>query len=311
MPVTASGKYSSQVKSIYRYPLSYEDETQGGRDYLMLKIMEVNYPNSSTSSISIPYNSEAANAQNHKEITRIYLPIPQNLQDSNSLTWGEDRIGPLGAALYNFASTAIGNPDEMMKELQKLIQNPGSIGDKIGGITDEQKGAITSYMAAQAASQFSNVSPNAVIARSTGQVFQSNLELLFQGVNLRQFAFPFTFAPRNDKEADEIKEIIRVLKKHSSAKQNTTSTDKGKIFMKSPDVFELQFMQGNQEHPFLNQFKTCALTNLNFNYTGTGNYATYKRGEPVMINMTLAFKEIVPIYYEDYDEGKGLNGFGY
>ena len=107
MPVTASGKYASPLKSIYRYPLSYEDETQGGRDYLMLKIMEVNYPTSNTSKIDIPYNSEAANAKNHTEKTRIYLPIPQNLQDSNSLTWGEDRIGPLGAALYNFAGGAI------------------------------------------------------------------------------------------------------------------------------------------------------------------------------------------------------------
>ena len=278
----------------------------------MLKIMEVNYPTSNTSKIDIPYNSEAANAKNHTEKTRIYLPIPQNLQDSNSLTWGEDRIGPLGAALYNFAGGAITDPGEMLKKFQELISNPETIQSQLK-ITNEEQTALTSYMAAQAASQFSNVSPNSVITRSTGQVFQSNLELLFQGVNLRQFAFPFTFAPRNDKEADEIKQIIRVLKKHSSAKKNTTSTNKGKIFMKSPDVFELQFMQGNQEHPFLNQFKTCALTNLNFNYTGTGNYATYKRGEPVMINMTLAFKEIVPIYYEDYDEenGKGVIGFGY
>ena len=103
MPVTASEKYSSPTKSIYRYPFSYEDETQGGRDYLMLRIMEVNYPTNNTSKIGIPYESEAADKKNHTEKTRIYLPIPQNLQDSNSLTWGEDRIGPLGAALYNFA----------------------------------------------------------------------------------------------------------------------------------------------------------------------------------------------------------------
>ena len=277
----------------------------------MLRIMEVNYPTNNTSKIGIPYESEAADKKNHTEKTRIYLPIPQNLQDSNSLTWGEDRIGPLGAALYNFAEGAITDPGEMLKKFQELISNPEIIRNQLNISNEEQK-ALTSYMAAQAASQFSNVSPNSVITRSTGQVFQSNLELLFQGVNLRQFAFPFTFAPRNKEEADEIKGIIRVLKKHSSAKKTTTtSTDQGKIFMKSPDVFKLQFMQGNQVHPFLNQFKTCALTNLNFNYTGTGNYATYKRGEPVMINMTLAFKEIVPIYYEDYDTKEGSIGFGY
>ena len=54
-------------------------------------------------------------------------------------------------------------------------------------------------------------------------------------------------------------------------------------------------------HPFLNRFKQCFLTNINTNYTGEGVYSTYEDGTPVSIIMTLSFKELAPIYDIDYD----------
>ena len=38
------------------------------------------------------------------------------------------------------------------------------------------------------------------------------------------------------------------------------------------------------------------------NYTNAGTYATYDNGTPVSITMSLTFKELNPIYSEDYDE---------
>ena len=40
-----------------------------------------------------------------------------------------------------------------------------------------------------------------LISRASGQIFQSNLELLFSGVALRTFPFVFDFAPRNELES--------------------------------------------------------------------------------------------------------------
>lgn len=315
MPIKASGKYATpETKAIYRYPLSYANETQDGRDYLILRIKRVNYNKSTPTSLAdnVPYNSITANAANQIEVSRIYLPIPQNLQDSNSMSWSGDAVGPLGAAAYNVAASAIGSENplgDFYKNLQALAS-----GKPVEGALNDLKGAqneITSYLAGAAASQFGNINPQSIVTRATGQVLQSNLELLFQGVNLRSFSFPFSFTPRSEEEADEIKGIIRTLKKHSAAKKSSGSNNLNKIFIKSPDVFELQFKRGKEDHPFLNQFKTCALSNLAFNYTGTGNYATYKRGEPVQITMNLTFQEIIPVYAEDYDEDKGTIGLGY
>jgi len=77
----------------------------------------------------------------------------------------------------------------------------------------------------------------------------------------------------------------------------------GGVFLKAPDVFLLRYLSNGKDHPFLNSFKPCALTNMSVNYTGAGTYATYGDGTPVNIKVSLTFKEINPIYAEDYDEG--------
>ena len=71
--------------------------------------------------------------------------------------------------------------------------------------------------------------------------------------------------------------------------------------MKSPKLFQLQYLTGAHEHPFLNAFKICVCEDISVNYTASGTYATYSDGTPVHIRMQLTFKEINPIYAEDYD----------
>ena len=41
---------------------------------------------------------------------------------------------------------------------------------------------------------------------------------------------------------------------------------------------------------------------MNVNYTNAGTYASYGDGSPVSIRMNLTFKELNPIYSEDYDK---------
>ena len=79
-------------------------------------------------------------------------------------------------------------------------------------------------------------------------------------------------------------------------------------FLSTPNVFDLQYMQGNKPHPFLHRFKTCALTDMSVNYTGEGIYATYSDATPNSMIMDLSFKELEPIFDSDY---KGVEGVGY
>jgi hypothetical protein len=83
------------------------------------------------------------------------------------------------------------------------------------------------------------------------------------------------------------------------------------IFLKSPDVFQLNYLKDGRNHPFLNKFKICALTGMQVNYTNSGTYSSYADGTPVNIRMNLTFKEINPIYHEDYLQDKSGSGVGY
>ena len=85
------------------------------------------------------------------------------------------------------------------------------------------------------------------------------------------------------------------------------------LFLKSPRIFELQYIygEGNMPHPFMNKFKPCACRNFSVNYTPDGSYMTYA-GEPSMTSyqITMAFGEIEPIYADEYkDNNSPTMGF--
>ena len=94
-----------------------------------------------------------------------------------------------------------------------------------------------------------------------------------------------------------IKNIIRVFKEIWHQR-----LQKRKQFLATPNIFDLQYMKGGEKHPFLNSFKSCALTDMSVNYTGDGTYATYADATPVSMVMDLTFKELEAVYDEDYDK---------
>ena len=237
----------------------------------------------------------------------IELPIPQELNDSNSVTWGEDSLNIFQLAGLAAANQIMKRPGESFQAISAALQK----GIPLPELDNDTKNAVLAGLSGVAINQLGgNVSPGSVIARSTGQILNSNLELLFQGVNLRTFPFSVTFSPRSLEEAERVRLIIRYLKQTMSAKTGTGG-GQGKIFLKSPDVFSLRYLHKGQDHPFLNSFKLCALTGMNVNYTNSGTYASYGDGTPVNIRLNMTFKELNPIYNEDYDsEGAGM-GVGY
>ena len=160
---------------------------------------------------------------------------------------------------------------------------------------------ITRQLAASAAGVFGgNVTIDQILAREQGVIFNPNMELLFNGPTLRQFRFSFKMTPRNQDESKEIMNIIRNIKRNM-APQTVTSGGSQNLFLKSPNVFELTYMQGSQPHSFLHNFKQCFLESMSVNYTGEGTYATYDDGTPISMIMDLTFKELEPIYDIDYD----------
>ena len=115
--------------------------------------------------------------------------------------------------------------------------------------------------------------------------------------------------PRSAQEARQCKLIIRSFKQNMAPKTGGDTIGGSAIFMKTPNLFELRYRKGNSDHPFLNKFKQCFLTNVAVNYTGEGVYATYDDATPISMQLDLQFKEIEPIYFDDYDQSPQGVGF--
>ncbi len=255
----------------------------------------------------------------------ILLPIPSNVSDANNVSYGESRLNGLAAA----GISAAGNLGE--KAFDKLLGGESfdlktevtNTGEKLGNKIVTMMGGdgstaaitaadvITKQLTASAVNIFdANVTANQLLARSNGEIINPNLEILFSDVTLRNFAFRYKLTPRNKYEAEQVKLIIRAFKRNM-APQAIGSDGASDFFLRSPNVFKLRYRSGNKDHPFLNKFKQCFLSDMQTKYTGEGIYSTYDDGTPVSIELSLSFKEIQPIYDIDYDEFPGTRAVGY
>ena len=258
-------------------------------------------------------NSRMGNSSNRLMKYLIELPIPQDLTDSNSITWGDDRVNAVELAGLAVAQNAMaGNVGEAARTSAQAAVTALQTGIEIPGLNADTQAAVQAALSGAAIGALgSNVSPQSVISRSTGQILNNNLELLFKGVNLRSFPYSITFSPRGPTEANVVKQIIRRLKASMAPKAGEFNGSAQGIFIKSPDVFQLRFLKDDTDHPFLHAFKLCALTGMSVNYTNAGTYTSYEDGTPVNIRMSLTFKELNPIYHEDYQTDGAGPGVGY
>ena len=248
-------------------------------------------------------------------LATIYLPIPSNIQDTNAVSYSDpSSLNNITAALVSGGITSMEGLAEAFSQL--ISGNTLGADSKFKGTVSQLKeivgqsgldfnvaqNLLTKQLAASAASVFGgNVSINQLLARQEGVIFNPNMELLFNGPTLRSFQFSFKFTPRSQREAEEVKQIINTFKRNM-APQTVTSGGSQNLFIKTPNIFELTYKQGNQPHSFLHKFKQCFLENVSVNYTGEGTYATYGDGAPISMVMNLQFKELEPIYDIDYED---------
>jgi len=255
----------------------------------------------------------------------IILPIPSNLQDTNNVNYGESSLNGLAAVgvsaveegmigLGNFIGS--GGADKIdFASFKGNIENRLAAG--LGG-GDRETALITASdilakkLISEAVSIFGgNVTTNQLLSRESGEILNPNMELLFNDVTVRNFRFSFKFTPRNPKEAQQVKLIIRAFKRNMAPQAQGGISGSGNFFLRAPNVFKLRYRSGNKDHPFLNKFKQCFLTDVQTTYTGEGVYSTYDDGTPVSIILDLSFKEIQPIYDLDYDKTPGTGAVGY
>ena len=140
--------------------------------------------------------------------------------------------------------------------------------------------------------------PNQILALSRGQVYNPNVELLYQQPQFRQFSFNFDFVPKNPGDSIAMNNIILNFKKWSAPK------DLQNGMFEVPYVWQIKYYSNGQENSYMNKFKPAACMNVSVVANqATDMHVSHVDGVPVQTSIGLFFKETDIILRDDHQAG--------
>tara|TARA_A100001388_G_scaffold48971_1_gene32614 strand:+ start:336 stop:1586 length:1251 start_codon:yes stop_codon:yes gene_type:complete len=291
---------------------TFEASTKEDRDYLVQQ--------SNRTATRSMYESSIENLELRNET--IMLPMPQDLSNEINQQWqgkqftatGRAAVAALAAGQFSYASEVVkniaGNASALQTAFNTTVLNtiPG-----VGG----------------------NLEFNDVSGSTRGIVINPNAELLYDSPEMREVGMIFRLVPRNKDEAGTIKEIIRAFRRASMPRWGglnvkgeegnvdltsgevpttvgggTEEAKKSQInlggrdnWIQVPDLCKFTFMTGSNPNENIIQFKPCAISGVEVNYTPDGTYAAYASGVPVAIELRLNFMETKLIFADEVGVG--------
>ena len=276
---------------VYVFPEALRSAAARGQDFLKIDMLSYKPRGIKPGKNSSTLLKIGERPRERETLGSVILPIPGGIQDNQQVSWNSDKMDPWQLALANIALTTI------EKGVGKGVETAGSFVDQAMASMDT-KTALGTYFAAQA------TGAQNLLTRTTGAIMNPNMDLLFNSPELRTFSFAFLLAPRSQKEAMQVVKIIRFFKQGMAPIRS-----KARLFLKSPHTFRLAYKQANasiessfgtNNHPYLNKFKECALGSFGVNYTPNGQYSTYEDGVMTAYQITMTFRELSPIFNDDY-----------
>ncbi len=289
-PSSISGNYppgskSSDSDKLMVFPSGIQDN---GQDYIEFASLEYEPKELSTSG-NVGFNAKTQ-LQQKKVLKRILLPIPGGITDNNAVDWGSANMN---AADISKAAIALGAIEDGGEGFTKATED---IAGTIAGNKDTLKESLSKLIAGTVTG-----TGDQLLKRQTGMVVNPNMELLFNGPQLRTFGFTFKLSPRTSTEATDVVKIIRCFKEAMAPR-----TAGSNLFLKSPNTWRITYKHRGQDHQYLNRFKECAMMSSSVNYTPDGSYATYSDGSMVSYQLTLNFQELEPVFSSDFQNTPGI-----
>ena len=145
------------------------------------------------------------------------------------------------------------------------------------------------------------VSPSQALQLGSGKILNPNVELFYEGPELRGFSMAFDFVPRSRADQQAMQQIIMEFK-HKSAPVPDNN------LYKLPQIWQVTYVSGGKVD-VMNRFKPAALTDINVQANpDTNMHATYDDGTPIVTSLGLTFMETDVITSEDH---KAAGGQGY
>lgn len=123
--------------------------------------------------------------------------------------------------------------------------------------------------------------------KTQGLALNPQEQILFDGIDFREYSLSFTFTPYSKQEAEDVKNIIKLFRQHSAP---TIRDGAGGIFFTPPGTFDLEFRKDGVVNTNITKVKESVIQGIEVNYTPNG-WAAHTDGAPVQTTLTLNFKE--------------------
>ena len=269
----------------------------------------------------------------------IMLPMPQDLSNEFQAQWqgkqftatGRAAVAALGAGNFSFANEVVKNIAGNAKALHTALNT--AVLNSIPGV-----GGNLSFNDVSGSTRGIVINPNAELLydspemREIGMIFKLVAQNEQESKNIRSICqlFRASSLPRwgggglqYDKSPDGT--IVNIF----SGEAKVTGTNAGGFandkvgnrdkdgqfditgednWIRVPDLCKFTFMRGDKPHPYIPQFKPCAIQAVEVNYTPDGTYATYQGvdGAPVAVELRVNFMETKVIYANEVSVDGGV-----
>ena len=238
----------------------------------------------------------------------LYMPSAPAVRSGQN--WAGKRFdGPLGELVKEAASRAAGEINTAnFSNFEEGIATGKRASDSVvdmfkssmakGGPAARQLG--TNLVAGAA-----NMTANQLTAMQRGEIYNPNIELLYDGPGLRGFNFNFNFVPKSAAEAQMVNQIILEFKKWSAPELNEETR-----MLKVPCVWSVSYMTGGGKNKNMNAFKRAAMTDITVqSNAGLNMHMSFPDGMPISTSLAMSFQEVDIITRNDHLNGSSNVGF--
>ena len=220
----------------------------------------------------------------------LYLPLPEQMLDSTNLKVAGTELGGSGNFTARAAQTFSGN--DVLGNIERALR-------------DVNTQAIASSAAAGMAKQLLTAvglqGAQQGIEAGLGTTFNPYAALTFEGVNLKNYTWNWSLAPKTREETNTLHAIIKQLKINSLPYYKSLANSSGRVFLGYPNIC-LPIIAGVNTLVM----KPCMVSNINVDYGGGGELAFLEGGDPAVVKIELTLQEMQIWTREDYDLSKGI-----
>ena len=238
-----------------------------------------------TSTLSVPRSATKRIADS------IALYMPATVSLSQESKYGEQEIGgAVAAAIAGYKGYEEG--DGFFNTIGTTSAGTfGAIGEAAGNTFKQALDAGAS--GAKAAQQI-----------AAGKVFNSRMEVMFEGISRREFSFTFKLMPKSKEEAQNVDRIVRTFRFYMAPSFDGDASLSRTFIV--PATFDIEYYYSGGRNNFLNRISTSVLKQCNVTFGGerVQFYKPLGKGAPpVETQIELQFQELEVITREKIKEG--------